>query len=100
MAEWIKVYGLGDQGVNVSNDPLHTQVGDVVQAQNSSFYGAGVRGGLSKRLGNRILASGLNGAILAILSVTLTDPTPAAILVDGNSDILTDDVFLVLTETS
>lgn len=100
MAELIKVYGLGERGVNVSNDPLHTQVGDVVNAQNASFFGSGVRGGLAKRLGNRILASGLNGAIISILSVTLTDPTPGAVLTDGNSDTLTDDAFLALTETS
>ncbi len=98
MAGKVTVFGLGDKGVNVTADPLHTEVGDVVSAQNASFQGSGQRGGLAKRLGLRILASGLDGTVYALASVTLADPTPGNILTDSGSFTLTDDAFLVLTE--
>lgn len=91
---------MGDHGVNVSNDPLHTQVGDVTKAQNATFYGSGQRGGLSKRLGLRQFNSGaLNAAVMAILSVALPDPTSLTLLLmDADSLTLTDDAFIVMTE--
>jgi hypothetical protein len=95
----IKVYSLGEKGVNVSNDPLHTDVGDVVSAQNATFTSRGVRGGLGKRLGMRVLNTvALAGAVLAIAAVTFTDPSPGNILTDTDLFTLTDDAFLVLTE--
>lgn len=95
----IKVYSLGDKGVNVSADPLHTDIGDVVSAQNASFYLGGKRGGLSKRLGMRALnTTALAGAVLAIASLTFSDPTPGNILTDTDGFTVTDDAFLVLTE--
>jgi len=95
----IKVYSLGDKGVNVSSDAVHTDLGDVTSAQNASFYAGGKRGGLAKRLGMRIINTvALNGAVLAIASATFADPTPGNLLTDGNLAILTDDTFLVLTE--
>ena len=98
MAGSLTVYSLGDHGVNVSVDPLHTDIGDVTVAQNARFYGSGQRGGLSKRGGLRILATGLDGAVLAMISVDLTDPTGGALLTDNDLNTLTDMVFLVLTE--
>jgi len=95
----IKVYSLGDKGVNVSDDPLHTDVGDVTVAQNVTFYGAGRRGGLSKRLGMRAINTvAMAGAVLGIASFTFADPTATTTLVDGDGLILTDDAFMVLTE--
>lgn len=95
----IAVYSLGDKGVNVTDDPLHTDIGDVTTAQNASFYASGKRGGLSKRLGMRLLnAVALNGSVLALAAFTFTDPTPGNILTDGDSLTLTDDAFMVLTE--
>ena len=99
MAGEIKVYSLGDKGVNVSNDPRHSDIGDVVSAQNASFFGSGKRGGLSKRLGMiAINGVALAGAVLSLASVTFADPTPGAILTDTAGYILTDDSFLVLSE--
>lgn len=95
----LKVYGMGDAGVNTSSDPLHTAVGDVTSAQNATFLGSGQRGGLSKRLGLRVFnATALGGAVLALLSVTIADPSAPTILVDGDDVALSDDLFLVLTE--
>ena len=99
MAGEIKVYSLGDKGVNVSGDLLHTDVGDVTSAQNATFTSRGVRGGLGKRLGMRAInAVALSGAVLAIAAVTFTDPSPGNILTDGDLFTLTDDAFMVLTE--
>ena len=99
MPGWLKVYGLGDKGVNVSADPLHTEVGDVTHAQNASFSGSGQRGGLAARLGMRQLTtSALHGAVYALLSVTLADPSAGQILTDSDLAILTDEAFLVLVE--
>lgn len=99
MAGDIKVYALGEKGVNVSADALHTEVGDVTSAQNATFTSRGVRGGLGKRTGMRVMnAVALAGAVLAIAAVTFTDPTPGNILTDTDLFTLTDDAFLVLTE--
>ena len=95
----LKVFGLGSKGVNLTDDPLHTDVGDVTQAQNAIFRGSGLSGGLYKRGGLRILnTTTLNGSVLAILAVSLDDPTPGNILTDDDLNTLTDDLFLVLTE--
>ena len=99
MAGEIKVYSLGDKGVNVSNDSRHADIGEVVSAQNASFLSSGKRGGLSKRLGMVAINSvALAGAILSLASVTFTDPTPGAILTDTAGYILTDDSSLILSE--
>lgn len=95
----IKVYSLGDKGVNVSTDLRHVEPGDVVSAQNATFYGSGKRGGLSKRLGMRAINSvALAGAVLALCAATFSDPTPGAILTDMDSATLTDESFMVLVE--
>ena len=95
----LKVYGLGDKGVNVTQDPLHTDVGDVASAQNAGFFGSGQRGGLAKRLGMRILnGTALDGTVYALLSVTIADPTPGNVLTDTGGFTVTDDAFVVLTE--
>ena len=95
----IKVYSLGDKGVNVSYDALHTDIGDVVSAQNATFLNNGKRGGLGKRLGMRAInAVALAGAVLAIVAVTFPDPSPSSILTDSDLLTLTDSAFLVLTE--
>lgn len=95
----IKVYSLGEKGVNVSQDLLHTDAGDVVAAQNATFTSRGQRGGLGKRLGMRVINTvALAGAVLAIAAVTFTDPSPGNILTDADLAALTDDAFMVLTE--
>lgn len=95
----LKVFTLGDHGVNVSSDPIHTEVGDVVSAQNAYFRGSGERGGLSKRGGLRVMNnSALNGSVLSIIGVTFPDSTPGAILTDMDLVTLTDEVDLILVE--
>lgn len=95
----IAVYSLGEKGVNVTDDPLHTDLGDVTVAQNASFYADGKRGGLSKRLGMRAInATALAGSVLALAAFTFTDPSPGNLLTDGDGLLLTDSAFMVLTE--
>ena len=94
----LKVFSLGDHGVNVTKDPLHTDVGDVVWAQNAYFSGSGHTGGLYKRAGLRQFnTTALNAAVMSIVAVDLTDAT-GAVLTDSALLVLTDDVFLTLTE--
>ena len=95
----IKVYSLGDKGVNVSYDALHTDIGDVVSAQNATFLSGGTRGGLGKRLGMRAInAVACAGAVLAIVAVTFPDPSPGNILTDSDLLTLTDAAFMILVE--
>lgn len=99
MAGEVTVYSLGDKGCNLSADPLHTDVGDVVSAQNVTFYGAGLRGGLAKRLGMRAInAVALAGTVMAIAAFTFADPTGGSILTDMDLATLTDESFMVLVE--
>ncbi len=99
MSSILKVFGIGQNGINVSSDALHVDDNDVVVAQNAIFYGSGESGGLAKRGGLRIMNStALNGAVLAMFAVNFTDPTPGSILTDNDGATLTDDAFLVLVE--
>jgi hypothetical protein len=97
-ANEIRVFGMGDKGVNVQSGPLHSETGDVVLAQNVSFFGADERGGLSTRMGLRQYSAACAGAILAILPVTFADTITTIFLTDMNLDIVTDDAYIALTE--
>ena len=95
----IKVYSLGDKGVNVSYSARHTDIGDVVSAQNATFFSNGSRGGLGKRLGMRVInAVALAGSVLTIVAVTFPDPSPGSILTDSDLLTLTDAAFMVIVE--
>ena len=93
------VLTLGDHGVHVEVGPLHGDIGDLVNAQNTSFFGNGQRGGIHKRMGlQKITSTTLAGPIYAIYPVTFTDPAPGAEITDNTPVALTDDSFLTLTE--
>jgi len=93
------VLTLGDHGVHVEVGPLHGDIGDLVNAQNTSFFGNGQRGGLHKRMGlAKVTASAMAGAVYAIYPVTFADPTPGGRLQDDTPADLTDDSFVFLLE--
>ena len=95
----LKVFSLGLKGVNTTDDPLHTEVGDIASGINAVFRGSGTYGGLYKRGGLRLLNNDtFNGSLLSIFAAPFSDPTPGAILFDDTGLTLTDDVFLVLVE--
>jgi hypothetical protein len=97
-ASEIRVFGMGDQGVHLSVGPLHSETGDLTQAQNASFLGADARGGLASRMGLAVFSAACAGAIHAILSVTFTDTVTTTLLTDDNGEILTDDALVALSE--
>lgn len=69
------VYGLGSEGVNVVDSPIHLKNGEVTRAQNAAFPtdkgqgGLGMRGGLA-----RINAVAMAGAVAGVINVPLPAP--------------------------
>jgi outer membrane protein assembly factor BamB len=69
------VYGLGSEGVNTVDSPIHLKNGEVRQAQNAAFPtdkgqgGLGMRGGLA-----RINASAMVGSVAGVINVPLPAP--------------------------
>lgn len=95
----IRVFGMGEQGVQVGAGPLHSETGDLMSAQNASFTGTDERGGVAKRMGLRAFTtSAAAGAVYAILSVTFADAAFTTNLTDMDLAQLYDDAMLALVE--
>jgi hypothetical protein len=75
VADPIKLYNLGERGVNLTPSPLHQEPGDLIQGQNAVTNPEGGLGGLAKRPGiTALTAAPLAGAIGGLAHVPLPDP--------------------------
>ncbi len=74
----VKVFTLGDHGVNLTTSPLHVEPGELASAQNAVFSLIQAKHALSKRPGmDKLNASAAAGAVLAFQSIPLADPAIA-----------------------
>ena len=74
---------LGQQGINVVDDPLVAPVGALTVAQNAATSMSEAGGSLLKRSGFGLLALLASDPILAILSVPLVDASPGSLIAPG-----------------
>jgi hypothetical protein len=92
------VYGLGSEGVNVVDSPIHLKNGEVTQAQNAAFPtdkgqgGLGMRGGLA-----RINSVAMGGSVAGVVNVPL--PNPGSITRSYKLALMTADADTWATST-
>lgn len=94
----LNIYNLAEKGVVVDKSPIHTEDGELLQAQNAVSDSAGVEGAVRKRDGiTKLNSVAMAGAVTGMIGLPLPDEAAKTVLFYAPIDDGTSNTFRTIT---